>query len=131
MKIDLAKAKLSQNQWMIYVLGLTTIFVLNSVLSYYASIAVSVSNQMFAFVAFLPMPIYLLETLLTRKSYVAIFSEIEDIRATLTSSSKREHVAQLSWKSIIKIIFLLLLFTIQLAIISVKWFIYETVDTNT
>lgn len=135
MKIDFAKSKLSRNdannQWIIYILVLTTTCVVNCVLSYYAIMKVSVSNQMFAFVAFAPMPIYLLETLLTRKSYIAIFSEIKDIRAALTSSSKREHVMQLSWKSIIKIIFLLLMFTIQLAIISVKWFIYETVDTNT
>lgn len=135
MKIDFAKSKLSRNdannQWIIYILVLTTTFVVNCALSYYAIIKVSVSNQMFAFVAFVPMPIYLLETLLTRKSYIAIFSEIKDIRAALTSSPKREHVMQLSWKSIIKIIFLLLMFTIQLAIISVKWFIYETVDTNT
>lgn len=117
-------------KWIIYVLVLAAIFLINCVLTYHAFIGVSFANKVSKTIAFLPTPLYLLETFLTRSSYIAIFSGIKGIRAALTSSTKQEHVVQLSRKSIIKIIFMLSMFTVQQAIISVKCFVYGTIDVH-
>lgn len=117
-------------KWIIYVLVLAAIFLINCVLTFYALIGRSFAIKVSTIISFLPTPLYLLETLLTRSSYIAIFSGIKGIRAALTSSTKQEHVVKLSRKSIIKIIFMLSMFTVQQAIISVKCFVYGTIELH-
>jgi hypothetical protein len=85
--------------------------------------------RMFIVSALLPSPIYLMESLSTRVMFMEYFSEIEDINSILRLS-KRELVMQLSKNSIIKIISVLLILSVQMAIISVRYFIFETFDLN-
>lgn len=115
--------------WIIYTVVLTLIFIINCALSQYALIDVEISIKIFTITAFLPTPIYLIESILTRSKYIEIFSDIKNINTALSSTS-RKHVMQLSMENIIKIIFVLSMFTVQLAIISVKCFIYGTFDLN-
>lgn len=115
--------------WIIYILHLVAMVLINCVLSLYSLVGLSLPIKIFTISAFLPSPIYLLESLGTRGEYVDMFDEIEQIDAIL-KLSQRERVMQLSKQSIAKIICLLLMFGAQLAVISVNCFIYETFDLN-
>lgn len=110
--------------WIVYILVLTCLFIIACILSYH-SLDETTSANIFKIVALLPPLIYLIESLCTRGKYVEIFSEIERLNSILRSP-KQKHVMQLSRENVAKIIALLSLFIAQLAIISVKCFVYET-----
>lgn len=115
--------------WLIYILLLISIFIINCILSCYSLVGVTLAIKIFTISAFIPLPIYLLESIFTRDKYVEIFSELRGINATLKPAMQK-HVMQLSSENAIKIIFVLLMFTVQLAIISVKCFIYGNIRAN-
>lgn len=113
--------------WILYILVIIFILLINCVLSYYSVAAVPFVYKMFNLSVFFPLPIYLLESFITRSTYIEIFSEIKSINSIL-KPSMQENVMQLSKENNLKIIFVLLLFVVQLVIISVKCFVYETYD---
>jgi hypothetical protein len=113
--------------WIIYILHLVLILLINCVLSFYTLVEVALTIKIFTICAFIPSPIYLFESLMTRVKYVEIFSEIKHIDAILMPA-RRKHVTQVSKENILKIIFVLVVFVIQMCVISVKFFIHETFD---
>lgn len=115
--------------WIIYILFLISMVLINCILSLYSLVGVSLATKVFTISAFLPSLIYLMESVFTRSKYVEFFSEVKCIDSILKPST-REHVLQLLKEDVFKIIFVLLMFTVQLAIISVKCFIYKTFDLN-
>jgi hypothetical protein len=121
--------KTFENYWKVYIVIVSTLLLINIILSYFSLDSVSTPIKIFTMAAFLPLPIYLLESLFTRTIFIEIFTEIRSINASLKSSTQ-EHVLQLSKENVAKIIFVLMLFAVQLAIISVKYFIYESFSVN-
>jgi hypothetical protein len=115
--------------WIIYILHLVAMVLINCALSLCSLVEVSLAIKIFIISAFLPSPIYLLESVATRGAYVDMFNEIECINATL-SRTQRERVLQLSTRSIAKIIFVLVMLVAQLAFIAVQCFIFSTLDLN-
>lgn len=115
--------------WMVYILLLILMLLINCVLSFFSLNGASLSIKMFTICAVLPLPIYVVESFITRNEYVEFFSEIKSINSVL-KSSMREHVMQLSKKNNLKIICVLLVFVFQLAVIYVMCFVYETFGLN-
>lgn len=115
--------------WIIYILFLISVVLINCILSLYSLGGVPLTIQIFTVSAFLTSPIYLIESFFTRIKYVKFFSEIKCINSILKPST-REHVLQLSKEDVVKIILVVLLFAVQLAIISVKCFLLKTFDLN-
>jgi hypothetical protein len=124
---SIASATNYNRYWIIYILHLVLILLINCVLSFYSLIEVALPVKIFTICAFIPSPIYLLESVIVRVKYLAVFSEIKSIDATLMSA-RQKHVVQVSKENILKIIFVLVVFLIQMCVISVKFFIYETFD---
>lgn len=116
-------------RWIIYILHLVAMVLINCALSLYSVVEVSLAIKIFIISAFLPSPIYLLESVATRGAYVDMFNEIKRINATLRLT-QRERVTRLSTRSIAKIIFVLMMFVAQLAVITAKCFIEATFDLN-
>jgi hypothetical protein len=121
---DVSASNFTRN-WIIYILHLIVILLINCVLSYYSLVEVDLSIKVFTISAFIPSPIYLMESLMTRVKFVEIFSEIKSIDASLMSAEQK-HVAQVTKGNILKIIFVFVMFVIQICVVSVKFFIYKT-----
>jgi hypothetical protein len=80
---------------------------------------------MFTISAFLPSPIYLMESLMTRAKFIEIFTAIKNIDASLMTSRQKQ-VAKVTKENILKIIFVFVVFVGQMCVVSVKFFIYES-----
>lgn len=115
--------------WILYILLLIFIFLINCILSFYSLFEVSLAIKIYTIRVSLPSTIYLLESFITRSKYVEFLSEMKSINSIFKSSTRKQ-VMQLSKKNNLKIIFVLLLFIVQLVVISVKCFVYETFDLN-
>ena len=116
-----------RNYWIIYILIIILMLIIHIILSFYCLDEVAFPLKMYNLSVFFPLPIYLLESFITCSTYVEIFSEIKSINLILKPSI-RENIMQLSKGNNLKIIFVLLLFVVQLVIISVKCFVHETYD---
>lgn len=81
--------------------------------------------KIFMISAFIPSPIYLMESLMTRAKFIEIFNEIKSVDATLMSAGQKS-VALVTRGNLLKIIFVFLVFVIQICVVSAKFFIYET-----
>lgn len=109
--------------WIIYILHLFVILLINCVLSFYSLVEVDLPIKIFTISAFIPSPIYLMESLMTRAKFVEIFSEIKSVDASLMSSGQK-HVTQVTKGNLLKIIFVFIAFVIQICVICVQFFIY-------
>lgn len=121
--------RIVRRYWTIYILLLSVIVITNCVLTFFSLVEKSFAIKIFTTCALLPMPIYLLESFFTRDKYIEIFSELRSINSILRLSP-RKHVMQFTSENVIKIIFLLAMFAVQLAIIAVKFFVYESIGVN-
>jgi hypothetical protein len=111
--------------WIIYILHLIVILLINCVLSYYSLVEVDLPIKIFTISAFIPSPIYLMESLMTRVKFVEILGEIKSIDASLMAAGQKHH-AQVTKGNVSKIIFVFVVFVIQMCVISVKFFIYDS-----
>lgn len=115
--------------WKLNLIFLATSFPVNCVLSYYTLLGMTLAIKGFTICVCLTSLVYLIESLCTRGKNVEFFNKIVAIDMIL-KPSKGEQVVQLSKENIIKIIFVLMLFVVQLVMLSVKHFIYSTFDRN-
>lgn len=116
--------------WTIYILLLIVIVITNCVLIFFSFVKEeSLAIKTFTMSALLPLPICLLESFFTRDKYIGIFSEVRSINSILRLSPSK-HVMQLTSENVIKIILVLAMLFVQLAIIAVEFFIYESIGLN-
>jgi hypothetical protein len=101
------------------------ILLINCVLSFYSLDEVDLPIKIFTISAFIPSPIYLMESLMTRVKFVEILSEIKSVDASLMAAGQK-HGAQVTKGNVSKIIFVFVVFVIQMCVISVKFFIYDS-----
>jgi hypothetical protein len=66
-----------------------------------------------------------MESLMTRVKFVEILGEIKSIDASLMAAGQKHH-AQVTKGNVSKIIFVFVVFVIQMCVISVKFFIYDS-----
>lgn len=116
--------------WIVYVVLIILAILFAGTLAFFSLVEDPISSNILIFTLSLPLSIYLLESLATRKQFIKIFHEIEAIKLGLRSS-QQEHILQVSLKNRIKMIVLALAFIIQLLILYLETYVFETLPPET
>ena len=116
-----------QKLWKFYILSLTVILIINTLLIHLSTTESTLFMKVFLTCYLLPSAVYVIESILTRNLFIKFFIEIKAINLILKLSTV-EHVMQLSAENLMKIILMLSLLVVQQVIISVKFIIYENFD---
>lgn len=102
--------------FIIYISIIMLIAANNCVLIYPAFCKGTIAVKIFAFFALMPSIVYFIETITTRDSFVEIFKEIKYIK-NFVVPRRRQYFATVPKYDFIKIVFVLMIFIIQMAIV--------------